>query len=128
MVFPWFSHGFPMVFPWFSHGFPYKRPSTGYLLGFLGSPSPVITERPPQVNDMIFSIDTATQEANDAYQVGHGRHAATMRRPCRRPCHHVDMGTVDFNITMWGPPKNVMWTLVELFAPVTSWLFAYHKP
>ena len=21
MVFPWFSHGFPMVFPWFSHGF-----------------------------------------------------------------------------------------------------------
>ena len=22
MVFPWFSHGFPMVFPWFSHGFP----------------------------------------------------------------------------------------------------------
>ena len=24
MVFPWFSHGFPMVFPWFSHGFPMK--------------------------------------------------------------------------------------------------------
>ena len=24
MVFPWFSHGFPMVFPWFSHGFPIK--------------------------------------------------------------------------------------------------------
>ena len=22
MVFPWFSHGFPMGFPWFSHGFP----------------------------------------------------------------------------------------------------------
>ena len=22
MVFPWFSHGFPMVFPWFSYGFP----------------------------------------------------------------------------------------------------------
>ena len=20
MVFPWFSHGFPIVFPWFSHG------------------------------------------------------------------------------------------------------------
>ena len=26
MVFPWFSHGFPMVFPWFSHGFPMVFP------------------------------------------------------------------------------------------------------
>ena len=25
MVFPLFSHGFPIVFPWFSHGFPMKH-------------------------------------------------------------------------------------------------------
>ena len=38
MVFPWFSHGFPMffpwfshVFPWFSHGFPmFQSPPTSY--------------------------------------------------------------------------------------------------
>ena len=26
LVFPWFSHGFPLVFPWFSHGFPMVFP------------------------------------------------------------------------------------------------------
>ena len=37
MVFPWFSHGFPMVFPWFSHGFPMVFPwfSHGFPMVFL---------------------------------------------------------------------------------------------
>ena len=91
MVFPLFSHGFPMVFH-------INVPlGLGYFLGFLGSPSPVITE-PTQVNDMIFGIDAATQEANDAYQVG-VRDAATcgdMRRHAATCGDHVDMRTVDF--------------------------------
>ena len=36
MVFPWFSHGFPLVFPWFSHGFPMVFPEAPRSCG----PSP----------------------------------------------------------------------------------------
>ena len=47
MVFPWFSHGFPLVFPWFSPGFPMVFPWFSH--GFSrGSPELWAIPRGPQ--------------------------------------------------------------------------------
>ena len=126
------NHGFPIVFPWFSHGFPMvfhiNVPlGLGYFLGFLGSPSPVITE-PTQVNDMIFSIDTATQEANDAYQVGVGDAATCgdMRRPCRHANSRLRPSNYSFLPTINHSEIGVICTNLDIErGPHTVWKYLY---